>query len=404
MSTSLLYHGFGVKGCHYVRTRYVDGQMIFTLRQNPEMLRCPACGSSDVVCRGQVVRRFRTVPIGHKPVFLELPLQRVACRACGIVRQVRLAFADARRCYTKAFERYALELSRKMTIQDVAQHLGVSWDVVKDILKRYLKRHFERPRLRDLRWIAIDEIAIGKGQRYLTVVLDLLSGAVVFVGSGKGAEALAPFWRRLRHSGARIKAAAIDMSPAYIAALQSNLPQAVIVFDHFHIVKQYNEMLSNFRRWLYHKVEDESQRQVLKGSRWLLLKNPEHLDESRNESARLAEALALNQPLALAYYLKEDLRQLWSQVDKREAARFLDDWCRRADVSGIRMLKRFAQMLVRHRDGILAYYDFYISTGPLEGTNNKIRTMQRQAYGYRDQEFLRLKIYTLHTLKYALVG
>jgi transposase len=291
-----------------------------------------------------------------------------------------------------------------MTIQDVAQHLGVSWDVVKDIQKRYLKRHFERPRLRGLRWIAIDEIAIGKGQRYLTVVLDLLSGAVVFVGKGKGAEALAPFWRRLRHAGARVEAAAIDMSPAYIAALQSNLPQAVIVFDHFHVVKQYNEMLSNLRRWLYHKVQDESQRQVLKGSRWLLLKNPEHLDESRNEPARLAEALALNQPLALAYYLKEDLRQLWSQADKPEAARFLDDWCRRADVSGIKMLKRFAQMLVRHRDGILAYYDFRISTGPLEGTNNKIRTMQRQAYGYRNQEFLRLKIYTLHTLKYALVG
>lgn len=258
MSTSLLYHAFGAKGCHYVRTRYVEGQVIFTLRQNPEILRCPACGSRDVVCRGQVVRRFRTVPIGRKPVFVELPLQRVACRACGIVRQVRLTFADACRRYTKAFERHVLELSQMMTIQDVARHLGVSWDVVKDIQKRYLKRHFERPRLRDLRWIAIDEIAIGKGQRYLTVVLDLLSGAVVFVGNGKGAEALLPFWRRLRHSGARIEAAAIDMSSAYIAALKGNLPQAVIVFDHFHIVKQYNEMLSNFRRWLYHKVQDGS--------------------------------------------------------------------------------------------------------------------------------------------------
>jgi len=404
MSTSLLYHAFGVRHYRHVRTHYVNGRVVFTLRQNQEMLRCPDCGSRDVVRRGQVVRRFRTVPIGRKPVFLELPMQRVACRVCGVVRQVRLPFADARRSYTRAFERYALELSQKMTIQDVARHLGVSWDVIKDIQKRHLKRRYERPRLKDLRWIAIDEIATGKGQRYLTVVLDLMSGAVVFVGRGKDAAALEPFWRRLRSSGARVAAAAIDMAPAYIAALESNLPQAVIVFDHFHVIKRYNDMLSNFRRWLYHRVQDESQRQVLKGTRWLLLKNPEHLDESRNEQARLAEALALNRPLALAYYMKEDLRQLWSQPDKARAAAFLDDWYRRAEASGIRMLERFARSLARHRDGILAYYDFRISTGPLEGTNNKIKTMQRQAYGYRDEEFLRLKLYALHTMKYALVG
>jgi len=404
MSTSLLYHSFGVRGCRHVRTQYREGQVVFTLRQNPEILRCPECGSRDVVRRGQVVRRFRTLPIGHKPVFFELPISRVACRACGVVRQVRLPFADPRRSYTQAFERYALELSRHMTIQDVAQHLGVSWDVVKDIQKRHLKRRYGRPRLKDLRLIAIDEIAIGKRQRYLTIVLDLVSGAVVFIGRGRDAAALVAFWRRLRCSKARIVAAAIDMSPAYIAALKQNLPQTAIVFDHFHIIQQYNDKLSNFRRRLYHQSQDEAQRKVLKGTRWLLLKNPENLDAGRDEKARLDEALALNKPLALAYYMKEALRQLWCRSDKGQAAMFLDDWCRRAAASGIRMLERFARSLIRHRDGILAYYDFRISTGPLEGTNNKIRTMKRQAYGFRDDEFFELKIYALHTTKYALVG
>lgn len=404
MSTRLLYHGFGVRGYRYIRTQYCEGQVVFTLRQNPEILRCPECGSREVVRRGQVVRQFRTLPIGRKPVFLKLPISRVACRACGVVRQVRLPFADPRRSYTKAFERHALELSRHTTIQDVAQHLGVSWDVIKDIQKRHLKRRYERPRLKDLRLIAIDEIATGKGQRYLTIVLDLVSGAVVFVGRGRDAAALASFWRRLRCSRARIVAAAIDMAPAYIAALKQHLPQTVIVFDHFHVIQQYNDKLSKFRRQMYHQLQDEAQRKVLKGTRWLLLKNPENLDESRNEKARLDEALALNKPLALAYYMKEDLRQLWSQPDKARAATVLDDWCRRAAASGIRMLERFARSLIRHRDGILAYYDFRISTGPLEGTNNKIKTMKRQAYGYRDDEFFELKIYALHTTKYALVG
>src|SRR5213079_2576755 len=120
-----------------------------------------------------------------------------------------------RRSYTKAFERYALELSKRMTIRDVAVHLGVSWDVIKDIQKRDLSRRYAKPKLKDLRQIAIDEIAVAKGHRYVTVVLNLESGAVVFVGDGKGADALKPFWKRLHGSKAKIEAVAMDMSPAY---------------------------------------------------------------------------------------------------------------------------------------------------------------------------------------------
>jgi transposase len=124
-----------------------------------------------------------------------------------------------------------------MTIKDVAKHLNTSWDTVKDIQKRYLHKRFKSPRLGHLRTIAIDEICIGKGHRYLTVVLDLSSGAVVHVGDGKGADALTVFWKRLKRCKAKIKAVAIDMSPAYIGAVLDNLPKAVIVFDRFHMMK-----------------------------------------------------------------------------------------------------------------------------------------------------------------------
>jgi transposase len=378
--------------------------MVFTMEQRRETYRCPGCNSDDVIGRGQSLRRFRTVPVGRKPVFLALAVPRVECRDCGAVRQVSLAFADPRRTYTKSFERYALELSAMMTIQDVAQHLQVGWDIVKDIQKRYLTRRFSKPRLLDVRRIAIDEISVGKGHRYLTVVLDLDSGAVVHVGEGKGGEALRAFWKRLRSSGAKVEAVATDMSPAYIDAVTTNLPKATLVFDRFHVMKLYNEKLSDLRRDLHRQLTDSLHKDVLKGVRWLLLKRPEHLDQRRNERARLEEALRLNAPLATAYYLKEELGELWEQEDQPEAVTFLQDWIARAEISGIRMLINFAKTLRTHAWGLLAWYDHPISTGPLEGTNNKIKTMKRQAYGFRDQEFFKLKILGIHQAKYALVG
>src|SRR3954452_17131974 len=272
MSTSLLYHAFGIRGYHYTRTDYRDGQVIFTIRQEPETCRCPACGSPRVQSRGRVERRFRALPIGRRATSVGLPIPRVECQDCGVVRQVKIPFADARRSYTNSFERYALELGRRMTIRDVAKHLGVSWDMIKDIQKRDLSRRYAKPKLKHLRHIAIDEISIAKGHRYLTVVLDLDSGAVVFVGDGRGAKALLPFWKRLRPSRAKIAAVTMDMSAAYRSAVGRHLPEAVIVFVGFHVAQLFNEKLSDLRRALHHEAADVLEKSVLKGTRWLLLK------------------------------------------------------------------------------------------------------------------------------------
>ncbi len=194
------------------------------------------------------------------------------------------------------------------------------------------------------------------------------------------------------------------MSKAYIAAVQQHLPKAALVFDRFHIVKLFHDKLSDLRRELHREASELLHKKVLKGTRWLLLKNPENLDDRRNEKQRLADALRLNEPLATAYYMKEDLRQFWEQPTKATARRVLSDWITRAQASGIRILQGLAKTLASYREGILAWYDFPISTGPLEGTNNKIQTMKRQAYGFRDIEFFKLKILAVHETKYALVG
>jgi transposase len=406
MSTSILYHCFGVvgRGIRHRRTRFEKGRTIFRIEQDPTTYTCAQCGSRAVKKKGSVPRIWRTLPTGQRPTFVEWFVHRLRCLSCGAVRQAKIPFADPDRRYTRGFERYVLELSRHMTIHDVAVHLGVGWHTVKDIQKRELQKRFSAPSLKALRRIAIDEISIGRGHRYLTVVLDLHSGAVVFVGEGKGADALEPFWRRLKSSRALIEAVAMDMSQAYITAVSSNLPHATIVFDHFHVIKLMNDKLTALRRDLYRETTDLLQKNVLKGLVWLIVKNPENLRDDRNERVRLEEALSLNKPLATAYYMKEDLRLLWSLPNKAAAEAHLQDWIARAEASGIKILKGMAKTLRTHKRGILAYFDHRISTGPLEGTNNKIKTLQRQAYGFRDQEFFILRIYALHTTRYEMVG
>jgi len=182
------------------------------------------------------------------------------------------------------------------------------------------------------------------------------------------------------------------------------LPDAVHVFDRFHVMKLYNQKLSDLRREVYRELTDVLHKQVLKGTRWLLLKNSENLDPKKRERERLDEALELNAPLYVAYYMKDQLRMFWCQPNKRAARQFLNGWIRLAMFSGIRVLMDFAKTLAKHRSGLLAWYDHPISTGPLEATNAKIQLLKRQAYGYRDQEFFRLKIYALHLSRYALVG
>jgi transposase len=374
------------------------------VRHDGSQLTCPHCGGTNVTRRGTVPRSWSAPPIGNRPVTIFAQVPRVECRECLRKPVVGVSFADPGRSYTRSFERLVLDLRQSMTLRDVARHLGISDWMVRDIEKRYLGRHFAKPRLKDLKHIAIDEISTRKGHKYLTIVLDLESGAVVFVGRGKGAEALKPFWKRLQASHAQVEAVAMDMSSAYYQAVCEHLPEAAVVFDWFHIVKLLNEKLSELRRELYREATDQLHKDVLKGTRWLLLKRPENLDPERNEPARLQEALQLNESLALAYYLKEDLRGLWEEPTKQKAGRFLDDWINQAEASGIRVLKTFARTLAAYRSGILAWYDYPISTGPLEGTNNKIKVLKRIAYGYRDQEYFKLKILALHRSRFELIG
>jgi transposase len=288
-----------------------------------------------------------------------------------------------------------------MTMADVAQLTLLSWDTVKTITKTHLAKDYGKPALRGVRYLGIDEIHLGKKMRFFTIVIDLEDGRILWAKPGRGKAALRGFWRRLRVAQAHIQAVATDMSAAYWSAVLEHLPNAVLVFDKFHVIKLMNERLDDLRREMVREAEGSLKLQI-KGTRFLLLRNPENL--TADQIPRLDEALRLNEPLLLGWYLKEELRELWNQTTRKRLAAFLNDWCNKAGQSGIGQMLKMAKTLRTHASGILAYADHPITSGRLEGINNKIKTLTKRSYGFHDENFFILKLLSLHNSKYKLLG
>ena len=288
-----------------------------------------------------------------------------------------------------------------MTMADVAQLTLLSWDTVKTITKTHLAKDYGKPALQGVRYLGIDEIHLGKKKRFYTIVIDLEDGRILWAKPGRGKAALRGFWRRLRVAQTHIQAVATDMSAAYWSAVLEHLPDAVLVFDKFHVIKLMNERLDDLRREMVREAEGSLKLQI-KGTRFLLLRNPENL--TADQIPRLDEALRLNEPLLLGWYLKEELRELWSQTSRKRMAAFLNDWCDKAGHSGIGQMLKMAKTLRTHASGILAYADHPITSGRLEGINNKIKTLTKRSYGFHDENFFILKLLSLHHSKYKLLG
>ena len=288
-----------------------------------------------------------------------------------------------------------------MTISDLAAITGLGWDAVKDIVKARLEKTHGPIRLKGLKRLCLDEIYVGSKGKFYTLVIDADTGRIVWVAKGKGADALRKFWRALRRSKSKIEAVSMDMSPAYWACVSENLPKAAIVFDRFHIIKLVNEKLDDLRRGLVREAPAEM-RQAIKGVRYLLLTNRNNLAEDK--LPRLQEALKANEPLNIAYLMKEELSLLWQQPSYQAMQAYLYQWSHRALNSGIRQLAKLGKTLLLHKRGIFAWWNHRLSNGRMEGINNKVKTLLRQSYGLRDDRFFALKLYALHNSRLKLIG
>ena len=395
MNSSFLYHAWGLYTHECTCEEYKGNRIILHVQTKERVRYCPSCGASSIVKNGYRLWDFVGLPIGGKRVTIRMKVQRYKCKECDFDQQEKIPFATGSCSYTHRFAKYVVDLLRGMTLQDVSNHLVVSWDTVKEIHSSYLKRHYSPPSLDGVENIGIDEFAVKKGHVYKTIVVDLDSGRIIYVGDGKGSEALKKFWRKVKRKNIKIKHVATDLSAAFIASVMENCPNAVHVFDHFHVVKLMNEKLDDIRRKVYSMEKDINKRKVLKGTRYLLLGNGADIFDKQHKT-RLENALAMNEPLSKAYYLKEQLHQIWSQPMKAMAEKVLDDWIRQAEQSKITQLQKMAVIVKTYKKGILAWYDCHLSTGKVEGINNKIKVMKRNAYGFRDEKYFTLRLYALH--------
>ena len=404
MSTSILYHGFGARGYRYLKTEYRKGELIFHIELDPKRRRCVHCGSRHVTKKGRSSRKIRAVPIGTKKVFLRVHLHRLLCKECGSLKLEPLVLSFPKKQWTKSLGRYAVELLKRTTVEDVARHLGMSWDTVKEIHLWALRKKFKKRKLNRLTHIGVDEIAVRKGHSYLTVVVDLGTGEVVWVAEGRQSSSLEGFMRKLKRKGVELEAIAMDMWPAYIKAVKKYYPEELIVFDRYHIIQECNRMLDELRREEASKASLREKREVYRGVRYLLLKGGEKIEGNVEAKQKLDRLLALNESLNTGYILKEELRNLWNCSNREEAKEYLENWLIKAWSSEVKLLAKFANTLSAHHKGILNYFDHRITTGPVEGINNKIKVLKRQAYGYHDQEYFKLRIFFIHAPRYALIG
>jgi transposase len=404
VSTSILYHGWGLENYRHLKSSFEGGAVSFHIEKKPEKRVCASCRSPAVILEGCITRVWKAVPIGTHPVNLVARLHRQTCAACGKKLLEPLEAADPKKSFTRGLARYVLDLCRKASIADVAELTTLSWDSVCWIVQHDLEGRKKRIEWKHLRYLAIDEVSVGKGQKnYLTVVLDLEAGQAVYVGEGRKKETLAPFFKQLRRSRTKLVAIAMDMHEPFRLAVEEFYRKPVtIVFDHFHIMKLLNAELDEIRRDEVRRLEDKEGRKIIKGSRFLLLRASENLQP--DAQLRLQELLAVNKTLSTAYILKEALRNVFRCDSPPEATKALTDWVTQALGSGIQRLAKFAMTLVQHFDGVVAFFEHGISTGPLEAFNNKIQLLKRKAFGYRNRYFLTLRILFLHECKAQVTG
>ena len=379
-------------------------RILLELVPAPDAVRhCSRCGDA-VAAVHEVTRRWvRDLPILDADTWLLVPRARLACPRCGPTVEA-VPWLDRYARLTTRFAESVARLCQVLPVQHVARWFRLGWDTVKQIDARTLTARLgpvTTASLAGVRTVALDEFALHRGQRYATVALEPHTRRVLWVGRGRGREDVRAFFELLGAEGrAALEAVVVDMHGAYAAEVRAQCPHVALVYDLFHVVAKYGEEVvdrvrvdetNRISRAAPGDPHATAARRVIKGARWLLLRNRAHVTR-RADRVRLRELLAANQALFTVYVLKDDLKHLWTFRYPGAARRFWEGWYRRATQSGIPALVRFARRLQPYLPGILAHCRWPLHTSVLEGVNNKIKVLKRMAYGYRDDDYFFLKI------------
>jgi transposase len=337
----------------------------------------------------------RDLGCGDKRVYLEFEVRRVACLQCGAVKTERLEWLADNPFYTKRFGQYIGRRCETASISAIAREFHLDWKTVKQLEQQYLQAKLKKHPVAGPRVIGIDEFAIRKGHYYRIVISDLERRRPIwFGGSDRSEQSLNTFYQWLgpKRCG-RIQLAVMDMWKPFANATTAMAPQAAILYDKFHVMRHLGEALDAIRKSEYAKLSG-ADRKFIKGQKYNLLSNREHLSLKGKQA--LALLLKANKRLNTAYILKESYDQLWDYRSEPWARKFFDNWTAALKGQQLKPYEKFARMIESHWAGIAAYCkpENKVSLGFVEGLNNKIRVIQRRAYGLKDEDYFRLKVLT----------
>lgn len=400
MPTSLLYHTNQITNVQVEKVEYRSDMIVFHALYDINKSLCPCCGHFEHTLKGKKTRRLRMVPLGNKPAILSVQVDRLKCSLCSHVWWPQLSFVQGKKRVTVSFERYIVNLMNFATIEHVSKFLGVSWGLVKGIHKKYLQNEYRVPNLGTIQYIGVDEFSIRKGHEYMTIFINLETGEIIHAVEGKSIGSVTPFMLQLKEKATRLKAIAMDMNASYASATRIFLPNVDIVFDRFHVIALLNTAVDEIRRSQQSKCNQIGLK-VLKGCRFLLLSNYGNLNDKKQMG--LDNLLEVNKPLAIAHTMKEQIRLFWTKSTAEDGAGFLVWWIMDAVETGIKELEKVGKTILRHGIGLLNYFKHRITNGKTEGINNKIKTMKRQAYGFRDIDYFKLRLYNLHKTGYSFL-
>lgn len=339
------------------------------------------------------VRRIITdLPIVNHRVKIQIELAQISTKDNRRLIE-RCEFVDKGCYYTKRFCRLVSGLCRHMPISAVGKHFSLRWETVKNMDKQHLQDTLpalDPSMLHSLKYLGVDEVARAKGHDYMTVVYDLESGQLIWVNEGRTAEVFSTFLKQLPETTKQgILAVAMDMGPSYQKAVKDDLPHADIIFDRFHVMQNFGRAIDNQRRIEFRKA-DKAGKDLIVGTRYLLLKNQDKLDERQQN--RLSRLLQENQNMNVIYLLKEQLQALWLNKSYESMALAIEDWCHMADQTNMTYMKKFAKSLRRYKVGICNYARHPLTTARIEAGNVGIGLIRKRARGVRDTEYFKLKI------------
>ena len=364
-------------------------------------LECSGCGRKFLDAYDGNERTVRDLPWSEFRATVYIEVYRVKCPQCG-VKVERVPLLPSKAPYSKRFEDAVGQACEGASARQVARRFGLAESTVRAIDLRYLERWAASRRKPALRQMGVDEIHLGKKQKFLTVVCNLETGEPLWFGRERKKETLDEFFReelssRQRH---RIEAACVDMWEPFRLSIEEWAPQCRIVYDKFHIMKHANEAIDEVRRAEFFR-KGARLRDLIKGKRWLLLSRWVNL---KTEQRRVLNQLfALNRKVFKAYLLKESLDRLWVYTYEGAMLNYLLSWVKQLRWQRLEPFEKLARTLLDHLDGILNYCRTKVPLGVVEAVNGNIKSLLRRGRGYQNLHYLLLKAQRMAATKTEFV-